>query len=55
MSEVLEDQSFLDFIKSYRCRVCKQSITEDNFGGLGPNHMIGCIDCLKKFPDIFFV
>lgn len=44
--------SFKEFVESYRCRICKKPLTLDNFGGLGENHMIFCIDC-KNSGEIF--
>ena len=35
-----------DFIKGWRCRICKTALTVDNFGGLGYNHGIFCSDCI---------
>lgn len=44
---------FKKFVESYRCRICKVDLNLDNFGGLGDNHMIFCIDCKKKLSDTF--
>lgn len=40
-----DDKWFKDFVESYRCRICKTPLTLDNFGGIGPNHMIFCNTC----------
>lgn len=36
---------FKEFVESYRCRICKEDLTLDSFGGIGENHMIFCKDC----------
>jgi hypothetical protein len=36
-----------EFIKGYRCRICKVDLNVDNFGGLGNNHGIFCLDCIN--------
>lgn len=41
-------------IEAYNCRLCKIKLTEENFGGLGPNHMIGCQSCKEKYPEEFY-
>lgn len=43
--EVMNEETFKRFVESYRCRICKTSLNLDNFGGLGDNHMIYCLDC----------
>lgn len=45
MKQSIDDKMFKEFVESYRCRICKIDLTLDNFGGLGPNHMIFCKDC----------
>lgn len=48
----IDDKWFKEFVESYRCRICKVSLTLDNFGGLGPNHGIFCNICYENLSDI---
>lgn len=42
-----------EFIRGWRCRICKIPLDLSNFGGIGPNHFIGCKDCREKHPENF--
>jgi hypothetical protein len=46
-------EDWKNFVESWRCRICKKDLNLDNFGGLGPNHFIGCSECLEKYPQNF--
>lgn len=45
----IDEKWFKKFVESYRCRICKEPLTLDNFGGTGDNHMIFCKKCGKDW------